>query len=315
MTKKVVRISATGERVVFPSVSAAVVATDGIPRTTLFRMLSNGKKTGLGSYDWNYLDASPPRASKAAVPEPGVDPTTAPAERGGRPFEALKTDDGRFITEMRLRDGFVNATRMCHGAKKEWSDYIRLNATKNFMQSLSTSIQVASAQLIKQVMTGPSHRRGTWIHPLMATHLAYWCSADFAVKVSRWVEEYKAINPKACKEWTESIFNLKADKHAVQERRIRDKLRADLGGDTEVACHHGRADLVTHDTVVEIKRVDKYLHALGQVLGYGRCMPEKRKRVHLFGDVEEDSEIVKRAKALVESFDVQCTYETVKDVA
>lgn len=314
MTKKVVRVSATGERVEFPSVTAALAATSGIPKSNLFRVLKNGKKTRMGAYE----GASPPLARQHPQPEHTTvltreDEPEAVLERNDEPTTVLKTDGGHFITEVRLSDGFVNATRMCQGAKKEWKNYWANSATKNFTHTLSTALQIPLAQLIKQVMAGPNRHRGTWIHPLIATHLAYWCSADFAVKVSRWVEEYKAINPEACKEWRRSIYDLKVDKHRFQERGVRDRLQACLGGDTEVPCRYGRVDLVTSDTIVEVKRVDKYLHALGQVLGYGRCMPEKLKRVHLFGDMGSNSEIVKEATALVESFGVQCTFETVED--
>jgi hypothetical protein len=32
--------------------------------------------------------------------------------------------------------------------------------------------------------------QGTWVHPQVAIHLAQWCSAEFAVKVSQWVYDW-----------------------------------------------------------------------------------------------------------------------------
>lgn len=45
-------------------------------------------------------------------------------------FEALKTDDGRLITEMRMTDGYINATKMCESAGKLWGGYFRNKTTE-----------------------------------------------------------------------------------------------------------------------------------------------------------------------------------------
>jgi predicted flap endonuclease-1-like 5' DNA nuclease len=44
--------------------------------------------------------------------------------------------------------------------------------------------------LLIVVNTGLNEYRGTWIHPDVAVNLAQWCSAKFAVAVSRWVRDW-----------------------------------------------------------------------------------------------------------------------------
>lgn len=105
-------------------------------------------------------------------------------------FEALKTDDGQLITEMRLVDGYINATKMCQSAGKLFGDYARNTGTKNYLDALQNSMGCPVADLVESTATGPYTKRGSWVHPDVATHLAQWCSPIFAVKVSQLVRCY-----------------------------------------------------------------------------------------------------------------------------
>jgi hypothetical protein len=117
-------------------------------------------------------------------------PTEEEFEQATDFVNALRGDNGLMITELRLNDGYVNATRMCASACKAWADYNRLNNTKGYMESLTTSLGIPTQQLIKPIMTGPLASRGTWVHPQVAIHLAAWCSSEFAVKVTALVVRY-----------------------------------------------------------------------------------------------------------------------------
>lgn len=91
--------------------------------------------------------------------------------------------------EQRIGDGYMNATAMCKACGKRWPDYARLDATKAFVQALSRSVQIPTDLLVQVISTGQNDRRGTWVHPQIAAHLAQWLSAEFAVRVSGWIVE------------------------------------------------------------------------------------------------------------------------------
>jgi hypothetical protein len=94
----------------------------------------------------------------------------------------------------RVKDGYINATAMCQAAGKRWYDYARLDTSDAFVQQLSRSTGIPALQLIQSVTGGgdqvPREERGTWVHPRIAIHLAMWCSPEFAVQVTGWVEEW-----------------------------------------------------------------------------------------------------------------------------
>jgi hypothetical protein len=77
----------------------------------------------------------------------------------------------------------------------------------------------------------------------------------------------------------------------------------------EVPCANGFIDLVNEDTIVEVKNLKQFPDALGQIMLYSMCMPNRKKRVHLFGEEDEDGPNVRKARKLFEYCDVTCTYE------
>jgi hypothetical protein len=117
-------------------------------------------------------------------------PTEADVEQARDFVDALLGDDGHVITEMRLSDGYVSATKMCQSAGRHMSDYMRLNSTIEFMVALAVSLGCPESALTSRRENGPVEGRGTWIHPRLAIHLASWCSPTFAVKVTALVLRY-----------------------------------------------------------------------------------------------------------------------------
>jgi hypothetical protein len=95
------------------------------------------------------------------------------------------------IVGQRRSDGYINATAMCKAAGKKFNDYSRLSTTQAFMDELSAitgipAIELAEAKAGNQC----ENQQGTWVHPDVAVNLAQWCSAKFAVQISRWVREW-----------------------------------------------------------------------------------------------------------------------------
>lgn len=81
-------------------------------------------------------------------------------------------------------------------------------------------------------------------------------------------------------------------------------------GMTEVSCPAGRIDLLTHDQIIEVKRITDWKSALGQILVYSAYYPEHQKRIHLFGS-EADREKLLDIELSCSAFDVLVTFEAI----
>jgi hypothetical protein len=69
-----------------------------------------------------------------------------------------------------------------------------------------------------------------------------------------------------------------------KESYYRDLLCDRFNGTSEVICEFGRIDVLTKKSIIEIKRVDLWKHALGQIIAYGTCYPNKIKKIAFYGD-------------------------------
>lgn len=97
--------------------------------------------------------------------------------------------DGSLIKQ-RAIDGYVNATGLCKASNKKLNDYLRLKATIDFLNVLSTVTGIPVTELIQKIQGGISQLQGTWVHPQVAINLAQWASPKFAVFVSKWIFEW-----------------------------------------------------------------------------------------------------------------------------
>ena len=66
------------------------------------------------------------------------------------------------------------------------------------------------------------------------------------------------------------------------EYNIQTRMEKELNGHT-VVCKYGRVDIITNDTIIEIKKWDDHKKGLGQILGYSFYFPLYKKRIHFFG--------------------------------
>ena len=91
------------------------------------------------------------------------------------------------IVQQRAHDGYINATAMCQAARRAFADYYRLKATNAFLLELESDMGIPMSELVQQLRGGVPELQGTWVHPMVATHLAQWLSPKFAVQVNKWV--------------------------------------------------------------------------------------------------------------------------------
>lgn len=94
------------------------------------------------------------------------------------------------IIHQRAVDGFVDATAMCKATGKNFSDYMRLVSTGEFLNELSIVTGIPITGLVVSRQGGVSALQGTWVHPDVSVNLGQWCSPKFAVAVSQWIREW-----------------------------------------------------------------------------------------------------------------------------
>lgn len=108
---------------------------------------------------------------------------------GNELVHALQGENGEdILTEIRLKDGFVNATKLCKSAGKQWYDYYRLKTTQTFLKVFQDNAGIPGLTIIESEVGG--NHEGTWVHPDIAIDLARWCSPQFQVKIANLVRRY-----------------------------------------------------------------------------------------------------------------------------
>ena len=87
------------------------------------------------------------------------------------------------------------------------------------------------------------------------------------------------------------------------EYRIQNRLEQELKA-KKITCPFGRIDLITEDTIIEIKKWSEHKKGLGQLLGYASYFPSYKKRLHFFGE--------KPTKKQMDSIIDVCTYYNIE---
>ncbi len=82
------------------------------------------------------------------------------------------------------------------------------------------------------------------------------------------------------------IVNSKNDRKIPLESDISNNLSMRVGGSREITTPAGRVDVMTEQTITEVKYFRHWKAALGQILAYG-TFHEKQKVLHLFTGVKE----------------------------
>jgi hypothetical protein len=201
-------------------------------------------------------------------------------------------------------DGMINATLLCKAGKKLLSNYNQNKQTQLFLQSLSIETGIP---IIELFVTTAGKYGGTWVHHLVATHLAQWISIEFSIKVSLWIDKWKSIHNENKKEYEDSLLNIKADKNNLnREKEIQTKLSQELGGEIEVETEFGFIDILTEYELIEIKIGHDWKCGIGQLLTYGEYYKDHVKRLHLF-DFKYDKKIAK----ICEKYNIKLSYEII----
>ncbi len=81
-------------------------------------------------------------------------------------------------------DRYVSLTDMAKAAGKYVADYLKIDSTKDYLQELSSDVNIPLSSLVK-VFKGGSGKQGTWAHPEVAIDFAQWCNVSFRIWANR----------------------------------------------------------------------------------------------------------------------------------
>ncbi|MFM7888066.1 MAG: KilA-N domain-containing protein, partial [Pseudanabaena sp.] len=122
----------------------------------------------------------------------------------------IKHDYKGITINQQSQDGYINLNQMAEASGKLIHNWLQNKSTKelfaefyrqqsttwnsdsttwNSMQSNSDTVH-----LVPALITYEGNNGGTWAHPDIALQFAQWCSAAFALQVSRWVRDWIATN-------------------------------------------------------------------------------------------------------------------------
>lgn len=135
----------------------------------LFESLENPVDITRGAFGGTWVH---PRPSRLYAAKCGVEGYELIGEGDVVTFTAMYDDDGKYITERRSSDGYVNATKICEYAGKRWSRFYNTDATKEALAALSEELGIE--KLIDSRKKGD--QPGTWVHPRVVDMLVRWCS-------------------------------------------------------------------------------------------------------------------------------------------
>lgn len=80
---------------------------------------------------------------------------------------------------------FFNATQIAKQFGRLPADYLRLDATKEYISAVSSQYGISHSELIS--VTNGGKYKGTWLHQKLAIDFARWCSPEFAVQLDAWI--------------------------------------------------------------------------------------------------------------------------------
>lgn len=196
-------------------------------------------------------------------------------------------DYGNFKVIIMKKNGYINATKLIHQSSKnkKLNDWTRGKLNQELIDEFSLLLDIPANHLIIPITTSSKNLteiRGTYVHPLLITHIAHWISPKFAVKVGIWIEEWKNYSNENFIEYYNCLSKLEPSLNLNKEKTIQKELKKKLHGKTEVPTEMGYIDLLTNKDLIEIKSYDDWKCGLGQLIVYSIGYSNKQKCMYLF---------------------------------
>lgn len=141
-------------------------------------------------------------------------------------LRTLITPNGDVKIGQHADDWFINLTQLCQAAGKEFGGWRRLQQAQEYLEALSSDMQICMTELIQIVRGGTPYEQGSWGHPMVAMELARWLDPSFAVQVNKWFLMGERPGKKATtpfgmiKEQLAALMEIAEEMHAMEERTL-----------------------------------------------------------------------------------------------
>ena len=97
-------------------------------------------------------------------------------------------------------------------------------------------------------------------------------------------------------------------RYRSREYVIQQKVAELTNGKKQVICEAGCIDVLTPTHLIEIKFINHWREAIGQVLSYGMCYPNHKLHLHFFGENPSET-LVKQILAVCEKYKIGVSWE------
>ncbi|MBD2414193.1 hypothetical protein FACHB389_18950 [Nostoc calcicola FACHB-389] len=102
----------------------------------------------------------------------------------------------KWVQDARRDDDYINATKWCKHFGYDLRNWKRLPETKARLTALSEELEISHSVSKELIYTsGRGNRAVTWVHPIMAVHLASYLDPAFANYVAKIFVRYVTADP------------------------------------------------------------------------------------------------------------------------
>lgn len=88
------------------------------------------------------------------------------------------------ITIIERKDGFINATKLCKLANKNFNDWYKTKSIKSLIDSLKDETNIIFSKFVDIKKGGNINFQESWIHPKLALSLILWLFPKFSLKIN-----------------------------------------------------------------------------------------------------------------------------------
>ena len=181
-------------------------------------------------------------------------------------------------------DGYLNVTKVLRSLERKYSTWRRAAKTSQYLARVSEVVGIPVSELCRTVRGGNCEARqisGTYVHPLVFSHILQWVSPSLGVSMAQWVEEWKQVNGNPERFW-QAVGDADTYIGDNPEDEVQAFLAEQVGGEREVRCPTGVIDLLTDSLLIEVKRSEDWKGGVGQLIVYGQCYPDRIKVLYLY---------------------------------
>ena len=186
---------------------------------------------------------------------------------------------------MREEDGYLNGSKAVQALGREYGNWKQNKKTAQYLLAVSEVTGLTEVQLLDTVKGGRNQARtavnGTYVHPLVFTHMMQWASPTFGVAVASWIEEWKKVDGNLDRFWR-AVRDATPYQDERPEEAVQEELARALTAEREVQCRCGRIDLLTDKLLIEVKCIDDWKSGLGQLIAYGLDYPDRERVLYLY---------------------------------